>query len=452
MTLTKAVTLAAAIVSVWAIGAVVVLGRLPSPALPFVTAVLCAAWAGGLLYRRGSPGLRAASAAAVLALLVGTATAQAPAGTDPEPASEQPWTLLRHGTLLLDEAPILREKPRAHWIYRRPDGKTASWYPPGMALLLTPFYLPTALAAQPSSALLAQFARMASALLSALAILLLGLALARAGSPPGWIFAACLLYGLCSSALSLLAQLPWQQSGIALATSLSLFAAASPRARGSSSSGFAAGIIAAAVRPPDVLLVAPFVWAARSWRLAVLTACGVGAGAGAFLASNWLTFGSPLSMGYRLGQGHLGFTTGELPESIVGLLLSPAHGLIVFVPWVVLAPLAWRTGERLARAALLSALLLFALISCWWCWWGGDAFGPRMLAESQLPLAFAVGRVGPSLTAIHRRALVVLGLVGFLTHGAYLFWLSADPRYSPAGAWENAAHPIGYVLRAEERR
>jgi hypothetical protein len=270
--------------------------------------------------------------------------------------------------------------------------------------------------------------------LSGLTVLLLGLALAQAGTPPAWVLAACLSYGACGPALSIQSQALWQQTGVSLALALALLQRPWALA--------AAGALAAAVRAPDVLMLVPFALAAP--RLTRPLAAGVALGAAVFALNNWLAFGSPFITGYSLAlNGRSGFTPGELPESLAGLLLSPAHGLLVYAPWVVFA---LRAREPLARAALASAGVLFALISVWWSWWGGDAFGPRILAEAMVPLAFALGRAGPALSRAGRVALAALALVGLLTHASYVFWLAGAPGYSPGGAWTAAAHPLGYAL------
>jgi hypothetical protein len=73
---------------------------------------------------------------------------------------------------------------------------------------------------------------------------------------------------------------------------------------------------------------------------------------------------------------------------LAGILFSPARGLLVYVP-VVLVPLYlvarhWpRLPQRklaaLAVAAISSTLVTLA---CWRVWWGGWSYGPRLLVET----------------------------------------------------------------------
>lgn len=111
------------------------------------------------------------------------------------------------------------------------------------------------------------------------------------------------------------------------------------------------------------------------------------------------------------------YQRGEWLEGSVGTLIDPAHGLLLFAPLVLLAPLGWfsarESGER--RWALLSLLLVAAwwqLVAAWVDWRGGSCFGPRLLVPIlpalAIPLAAAWRRAG----AGGRRALTLLAALG----------------------------------------
>lgn len=100
---------------------------------------------------------------------------------------------------------------------------------------------------------------------------------------------------------------------------------------------------------------------------------------------NYLRFGSP-------------FTTGYLPEEsfsapwltgILGLLVSPGRGLLLFCPGLVLCLVAAPVFFRRHR---VEAILVFLVSACyvllygkWFMWHGGYAWGPRFLVPI-LPL------------------------------------------------------------------
>ena len=73
---------------------------------------------------------------------------------------------------------------------------------------------------------------------------------------------------------------------------------------------------------------------------------------------------------------------------LVGILFSPARGLLVYVP-VVLVPLYltvrhWRQlpQRRLAALALAAVFSTIATLACCRVWWGGWSYGPRDLVET----------------------------------------------------------------------
>lgn len=79
-------------------------------------------------------------------------------------------------------------------------------------------------------------------------------------------------------------------------------------------------------------------------------------------------------------------------EAFVGNLVSPARGLIVFLPLTLFAVLAPFVGERKGYAKWLLLIGIFAhlaVISKFPHWWGGWSYGPRLQTES-IPAIFAL--------------------------------------------------------------
>ena len=430
----------------FAVAAQIALGHLPPILLG--PAVAIAAWGALLAVWRSieGAGARRAAMAACIALTASLANLRPTNNGDTESIREQPWAVLRLGTLLVDRLPVSLREPDTYWSVKLAGGRRASKYPPGMALLSAPLYLPAALAAHPTSEVLAAFGKMAAALLGAATVLLLGLALHAAGCSAACVLWTCLLYGLGSSALSLDSQELWQHTGASFSLALCLWALHAPNARAGAAVLLLGAAMLVLVRPPDGVMVLPLLWAARERRtLLGAGLLGLAAGAIAFASYNAAVFGSPLTNGYLLTERASGFTTHEWKEAAVGLLVSPAHGLLFFVPWAPFALVGWRAGPT-ARGAILSAAALYALICFWSGWWGANAYGPRMLAEAQLPLAFAFGMGAAGLSRRSRAAVAGLGVAAVAIHAAFPFALAFSPTYSPAGAWLWAANPLGHLL------
>jgi hypothetical protein len=126
-------------------------------------------------------------------------------------------------------------------------------------------------------------------------------------------------------------------------------------------------------------------------------------------------------------EGVFIFEPGHIFEGLSGLLISPGRGVLWFAP-IFLVGCVWkRRQDAILPAALLAQLVIAAVF---WKWWGGLAFGPRLLA---LPTWVAVFAAVCSMRS-HRRwlypALVVTFLVG----------VAAAVRYDPR-QWEMPNNP-----------
>lgn len=130
-------------------------------------------------------------------------------------------------------------------------------------------------------------------------------------------------------------------------------------------------------------------------------------------AYNTLAFGGPFHTPHQflVGPNRLNHTVGILgftvprPEKLFGLLLSPARGLFLYSPWLLLAFVGWFVALRLkkrpmidfALMGILASTALWIWISSFTDWKGGAAFGPRYLITSfplmSVAVAFALSRV-----------------------------------------------------------
>jgi hypothetical protein len=215
--------------------------------------------------------------------------------------------------------------------------------------------------------------------------------------------------------------------------------------------------LAVAARHADVALVAALVIGiAVRWprRIPALMAWAAPVAA-LLLAYQWMYFGSPLRHGFSgsgarfsepWGHGHL------------GLLLSPAKGLVVFTPVVVVAAAglvsAYRRGERWLAATLgAAAAAHWALMGRWSEWHGGESWGPRMMTDA-LPLLFVflpdgfnmMPRVAPAL-AVASVAVQALGAFSYDYRWERLYWRGADAARGPAALWDVVRSPIPFYLQ-----
>jgi hypothetical protein len=109
-------------------------------------------------------------------------------------------------------------------------------------------------------------------------------------------------------------------------------------------------------------------------------------------------------------------------EPLAGLLVSPARGLLVYQPWVLIAVggvgLAWRKSWW--WLAMLAAIAHILLIASWKCWWGGWCWGSRLLSEA-VPLLALAALPGIEWLLARHGGWVLLGILGvssFAVHAA----------------------------------
>ncbi len=154
----------------------------------------------------------------------------------------------------------------------------------------------------------------------------------------------------------------------------------------------------------------------RRWATALLLlGAPVALGGAATALVNWLRWGSPTDFGYHSGAET--FSTPPL-EGLYGLLVSPAKGLFLYAPVLLLALVyarsLWR-GGRAEVLLLLAATGLYLGVYCrWYDWPGGLAWGPRFLVPLVAPWVALLGRALTEAPAPWPRRL----LVGALLVGA----------------------------------
>jgi len=265
-----------------------------------------------------------------------------------------------------------------------PNDHVCSIFPPGIAFLAFPFFLPFALAgAEPLNlGLLVRVGHVAAATIEVIATLLLWSVMRRFASER-WSLALVLLYFFGTSVRTIASQALWQHPGVHLAVAVALWLVfvARPVALWRE---FAAGValgFGAVVRQTTAMLV-PFVPAGRV-RATVFAIAGAAIGVVPLLVYNAAAFGNPLEQGY----GTKPFDTSPV-IGLYGLLLSPSRGLFVYEPYLLFAfatIVLLRPGRDHLELRLLSLVYAWAataiLYSTYAEWWGGRVFGPRFLDD-----------------------------------------------------------------------
>lgn len=157
-----------------------------------------------------------------------------------------------------------------------------------------------------------------------------------------------------------------------------------------------------------------------------------------------------LSANQRMaGDGSLTLAPSHLAQSIPGLLISPARGLLFFAPIALYGAVAGlRSPSPAHRFLALGAIGQLALSAAFYKWWGGLGFGPRLLAFpvwTATYLAFAAPK--PSLLGARLRLAlasltIVVGLVGALRYDPRGWEIRRDPDRHQDALWDLRDSPL----------
>ena len=203
-----------------------------------------------------------------------------------------------------------------------------------------------------------------------------------------WAVAVALAFALATPAWSTASRAMWQHGPSMLCIALGLLFALRAQAGQRGWMGMGAALAASyAMRPTDsIVIIVMAVWVVVAQRRHLLA---VVAGAvpplAILMAVNLAVYHQPLSPYYTGGQSF--DVSGTLAVALAGNLVSPARGLFIFCPLVILSVIGvvvrWRAGELTAfwKALAVIPVLHWIVISAFKHWWGGDSFGPRFFTD-----------------------------------------------------------------------
>jgi len=153
---------------------------------------------------------------------------------------------------------------------------------------------------------------------------------------------------------------------------------------------------------------------------------------------NWYYLGAPwkfgqLEAGRRIASMQLGNSDlwqSSWWEGLLGLLVSPSRGMLVYSPILGFAIWgAWRVwrapGFEVLRPLSLAAVLLWVLQAKWFDWHGGHSFGYRLMVDAMPLLALCSAAIADTVRRqrplIGVFAFTLLWSVGVQVIGAYAY-------------------------------
>jgi hypothetical protein len=212
--------------------------------------------------------------------------------------------------------------------------------------------------------------------------------------------ATALMFALCTSMWSTATRALWQHGPLILMLVITMLILLAAQRRASlvqyASLPLALSFV---IRPTAGIPIAVFTtyvlicYRPWFWRYALWAACI----AIPWIAYNVLTWGSILPPYYiLLASGTAPAANSTFGEALVGNLFSPARGLFIFSPVLLLAIggfwLAMRIRDERALHMTfgLVVVLHWLLVSHFSPWWGGYSFGPRIMSDVLPFLAYFV--------------------------------------------------------------
>jgi hypothetical protein len=354
---------------------------------------------------------------------------------DGMPAPQMAISLLRQVNLDLDEYADSNTKNDRQVGLMQANGHWVSRWPPGTALFCIPFYaLPIALGLEVPSVAEEVLAKLTASTLTAASAVFIFLCLRRFASRRGatWMTIA---YALGTAAFHISAQDTWTHTPAQFCLAAVLYiVVGEPRHRGwHLLAGLLIGLMVAA-RPQSVALVLPLLlWVA--YRNGILI--GVWYALGGLLPALFLLgynvhyFGNPGFGGYQEIIGG-GWNPGGLPKALLGLLISPNRGALIFSPFLLFCVYGAGVGLRhqesryqtLALALVVGLISALLLTASWRAWHAVLSYGSRYSADALPYLAlcggFAIDRIRSR--PLWRRVFAATVVVSILIHSLAVYW------------------------------
>ncbi len=322
---------------------------------------------------------------------------------DTRPVVPTALSILNQGDTELGEYFTPRSKPclrdrngEIGLCFRAEKSGIYSGYPAGMV----PFALVTASMAKILDAdldqaqVLLRLEKMTAAAVAASAVAFFYLtALCLAPARASWVASAVL--ALNSGMFSTVGMALWQHGGIILWTAVAVFieflGMGKPTRKGTVMQGVCCGMLVSCRLTSATVLIPFGLWVLlRNPKRTILL--GVVAVL-TFFPWAWFyqsTYGSPFGPSMSFLSQKL--WSNDMQGPLLGVLFSPARGLLVYQPWIVLVPLLLVFGTRSIPSVrrvppgwkmfCSSAILIhILLIAAWGCWWGGWCWGSRLVVD-----------------------------------------------------------------------
>ena len=296
-----------------------------------------------------------------------------------------PASILLEGDLDLNEFGDLRGV-YGHGIHYR-DGRMLSGFPPLMAFLALPFYIPFILSGLTSPLFLHVAAKIAASSFTAASAALMYLLLREhCVRRDALLLSTSLAFGTCF--FSVLSQDLWQHTGAVFF--LSIYLLLLHKSKSNINLLIPAGAslgLAVAFRNPVVVYTPVLV--GLTWFKSKSVKWSVGFAASLAIPILLLALFNLQVYDSVFGAYERNTSAGKWsvsPQAFLGLLASPSRGLFIYTPFLLFMLLAAKPAfyadRHLASTSILLLLFHTLLYSSFFHWWAGHSYGPRYMSET----------------------------------------------------------------------
>lgn len=375
----------------------------------------------------------AALGLAVVAFAVYNANLRTIGAGDSFPARYLPLAIWRTGTLHLEifDTEMNTGHGPVYWTVRL-RGHEQSRYPIVIPVLITPLYAPAAYYlsgrgwnAHRVRAISAAMEKLCASLIAAASVAIMYLVLLGVASPRTALILT-IAYAFGTNTWVTSSQALWQHGlgELLLATVLYAAARAEERPRWSLVAGVCC-VLMVFNRPGDGMMtiaVSAYFLQARTWKSFLVPAVALSA---PLLVYNVLVFGAVTGGYAHMNPGR--YLSDTVQDGVAGLLVSPAKGLFVFSPFLVLllavSPRRFHeAGQKRLSLLLIAGLICQLIVYGRTQWAGGFCFGPRYLSGLLPVMIWLIAPLVDSMKRPLRLAVVALIAVAIAVQAVGAFY------------------------------